>query len=135
MTASHGIRSHFIGDVVRTVLIVEDNESLRRALHQFFKSNAFDVCGVAKNGREAIEAADRLHPDLIVLDFLMPDMNGLDAAYALRRVLPTVPPIFYSAFDDSLSGHTKLIGISELVSKFDPPSSLLKKARSLVDGQ
>ena len=71
------------------------------------------------------------HPSTM-LDFLMPDMNGLDAAYALRRVLPTVPLIFYSAFEDSLSEHTKLIGISEIVSKFDPASLLLEKARSLV---
>jgi DNA-binding NarL/FixJ family response regulator len=121
-------------DVVRkTVLIAEDNASLRRAIYELFKCKSdFDVCGVAENGREAIEAANRLHPDLIVLDFLMPDMNGLDAAYALRRVLPTVPLIFYSAFDDSLFEHVKLIGISEIVSKFDPPSQLLEKAHSLV---
>ena len=120
----------------KTVLIAEDNASLRHALCELFKRKAdFDVCGVAKNGREAIEAADRLHPDLIVLDFLMPDMNGLDAAYALRRVLPTVPLIFYTAFEDSISEHPKLIGSSEIVSKFDPPSTLLKKARSLVDGR
>jgi CheY-like chemotaxis protein len=119
--------------VRKTVLIAEDNVSLRRVLCELFKSKTdFDVCGVAENGREAIEAADRLHPDLIVLDFLMPDMNGLDAAYALRRVLPTVPLIFYSAFDESRSEHAKLIGISEIVSKFDPPTLLLEKARSLV---
>jgi DNA-binding NarL/FixJ family response regulator len=114
--------------VRKTVLIAEDNGPLRRALCNLFQRQTdFDVCGVAENGREAIEAADRLHPDLILLDFLMPDMNGLDAAYALRRALPTVPVIFYSAFDDSLSEHAKLIGISEVVSKFDPPSTLLKK--------
>jgi DNA-binding NarL/FixJ family response regulator len=119
--------------VHKAVLIVEDNASLRRALCELFKRQTdFDVCGIAESGRNAIEAADRLHPDLIVLDFLMPDMNGLDAAYALRRVLPTVPLIFYSAFEASLSEHTKLIGISEIVSKFDPASLLLEKARSLV---
>jgi DNA-binding NarL/FixJ family response regulator len=119
--------------VHKAVLIVEDNASLRRALSALFKRQEdFSVCGVAENGRDALEAADRLRPDLIVLDFLMPDMNGLDAAYALRRVLPTVPLIFYSAFEDSLSEHTKLIGISEIVSKFDPASLLLEKARSLV---
>jgi DNA-binding NarL/FixJ family response regulator len=119
--------------VRKTVLIAEDNGSLRRALCELFNRKAdFDVCGVAENGREAIEAADQLHPDLIVLDFLMPDMNGLDAAYALRRVLPAVPLIFYSAFDNSLSEHAKLIGNSEIVSKFDPASLLLEKARSLV---
>jgi DNA-binding NarL/FixJ family response regulator len=135
MIASLGTRPHVGADIVRkTVLIAEDNPSLRRALCDLFKSKTdFDVCGVAENGHEAIEAADRLRPDLIVLDFLMLDMNGLDAAYALRRVLPTVPLIFYTAFDDNISEHPRLIGISEIVSKFDPPSLLLEKARSLVD--
>jgi len=126
---------HIAGDVVRkTVLIVEDNASLRHALCGLFRRKAdLDVCGVAENGREAIEVAGRLQPDLIVLDLLMPEMNGLDTARALKRVLPTVPLILYSAFDDSLSEQAKRIGISEIVSKSDPPSLLVKKARALVD--
>lgn len=135
MMASHGTRLHIAGDVVRnTVLIVEDNASLRHALSELFKRKAdFDVCGVAKNGHEAIELAGQLHPDLIVLDLLMPEMNGLDTARALKRVLPAVPLILYSAFDESLSEQAKRIGISEIVSKSDPPSLLVKKARALVD--
>jgi CheY-like chemotaxis protein len=134
MIPSHSTRFHFAGDIVRkTVLIVEDNESLRQALCELFRRQAdFDVCGVAQNGREAIEVADRLHPDLIVLDLLMPEMNGLEAARALKRGLPTVPLIMYSAIDDSLSEEVRLIGISEVVSKSDPPSLLVKKARALV---
>jgi CheY-like chemotaxis protein len=126
--------SNVAGDVVqKTVLIVEDNASLRHALCKLFKhKGCFDVCGAAKNGHEAIEEAGRLHPDLIVLDLLMPEMNGLDAAHALRTVLPTVPLILYSAFDESLFEQAKLVGISEIVSKSDPPSLLLEKARALV---
>ena len=125
------------GDVVRkTVLIVDDNAFVRRALCELFKRQAdFDVCGVAENGREAIEAATRLHPDLIVLDLLMPVMNGLDAARALKRELPSVPVIMYSSFEDSLSEkRVRLIGISEIVSKSNPASVLLEKARALVYG-
>lgn len=121
------------GDVVRkTVLIVEDNASLRRALCALFKRQTdFDVCGVG-NGSEAIELVGRLRPDLVVLDLLMPEMNGLDAARALKDVLPTVPLILYSALDDSVSEQANLMGISEIVSKSDQPSLLLEKARALV---
>ena len=62
----------------------------------------------------------------------MPERNGLDAPTELRRGLPNVPLVLYSAVDD-LSGQAKLIGFSEIVSKFDPPSLLCKKARALVD--
>lgn len=119
----------------KTVLIVDESVFVRHALYELFtRQSDFDVCGVAENGREAIEVACRLHPDLIVLDLSMP-MNGVDAARVLKRVLPTVFIIMYSALEDSLSEkQAKLIGISEVVSKFDPPSLLLKKARALAYG-
>lgn len=122
------------GDAVRkTVLIVEDNASLRRALCGLFERQPdFDVCGAAQNGQEAIETAGRLRPDLVVLDLLMPVMNGLDTARELKRVLPAVPLILYSALDDSLSEQAKLIGISAIVSKTDQPSLLLEKARAIL---
>ncbi|HMH00489.1 MAG TPA: response regulator, partial [Terriglobales bacterium] len=50
----------------------------------------FDVCGEAENGRVAIEKAQALHPDLIVMDLSMPVMNGIDAARALKTLMPTV---------------------------------------------
>lgn len=116
------------------VLIVDDSVFVRHALCELFKRQAdLDVCGVAENGREAIEVAGRLHPDLIVLDLSMPVMNGLDAARVLKGMLPAVPLIIYSALEDRLSEtQAKLIGISEMVSKFDQPSLLLEKARALV---
>lgn len=123
------------GDVVRkTVLIVDESVFVRHALCELFtRQSDFDVCGVAENGREAIEVAYRLHPDLIVLDLSMPVMNALDAARVLKRVLPTVLIIMYSALEDSLSEkQAKLIGVSEVVSKFDRPSLLLEKAHALA---
>ena len=123
------------GDVViKTVLIVDDNACVRQALCELFtREEDFEVCGVAENGRDAIDEAGRLHPDLIVLDLSMPVMNGLEAARVLKRVMPTIPLMMYSAFGDSLpEKEVKLTGISEIVSKFDPAPLLLKKARALV---
>ena len=117
----------------KTVLIVDASVFVRHALYELFtRQSDFDVCGVAENGREAIEVAGQLHPDLIVLDLSKPVMNGLDVARVLKRVLPTVLIIMYSAFEDSLSEEAKLVGISEVVSKFAPPSRLLEKAHALA---
>ena len=123
------------GDAVpKKVMIVDDSVFVRDALYELFEREAdFDVCAVAENGREAIDVARRLHPDLIVLDLSMPVMNGLDAACALRRVLPSVAIITYSMFEGSCSDkQAKLMGISEVVSKADPVSRLLEKSRALV---
>ena len=77
--------------------------------------------------------AQQLRPDLIVLDLSMPVMNGLDAARVLRRLMPSVPLIMYSAFGDRYAElQARLIGVSSLVSKSEPVSTLIGKARSLL---
>src|SRR5882724_7651245 len=85
--------------MAKAVLIVDDNAFIRQALCEIFERESdFQVCGEAENGKEAIEKAWELHPDLIVLDLSMPVMNGLDAAKVLKCLMPTVPLIMYSAF-------------------------------------
>src|SRR6266851_1711335 len=120
--------------MAKSVLIVDDVEIIRRALCELFTSEAdFDVCGEAENGREAIEKAQELYPDLILLDLSMPVMNGIDAARVLKRVMPEVPVIMYSAYSDSFTvKEARSAGVSALVSKSEPVSVLLGKARSLV---
>ena len=123
------------GDVMpKTVLIVDESVFVRHALYELFtRQSDFEVCGVAENGREAVELAGRMHPDLVVLDLSAPVMDSFDVARALRRVLPSVLIVMYSAFEHCLSEkEAKLIGISEIVSKFDPPSLLLEKAHALA---
>ena len=117
--------------MAKTVLIVDDNEFIRRALCELFQREAdFEVCADAENGREAIEMAEQLLPDLIVLDLSMPVMNGLDAARVLKRIMPTVPLIMYSVFEDRfVEQQARLIGISDVVSKSDPFSVLVAKAQ------
>jgi two-component system chemotaxis response regulator CheY len=120
--------------VAKSVLIVDDNAYIRHALCELFKGEAdFDVCGEAANGKEAIETAQELRPDLIVLDLSMPVMNGLDSARILKRLMPTVPLIMYSAFGDTLvEQQARLIGISEVVSKSEHKTVLIRKARGLL---
>jgi YesN/AraC family two-component response regulator len=66
--------------MVNSILIADDNAIVRQRLCGLFSDEAdFEVCGEAENGKEAIEEAQELHPDLILLDLSMPVMNGLDA--------------------------------------------------------
>jgi two-component system, chemotaxis family, chemotaxis protein CheY len=118
----------------KSVLIVDDSAFLRHALCELFKQEAdFEVCGEAENGKKAIEKAQELRPDLIVLDLSMPVMNGFDAARVLKRLMPAVPLIMYSAFGDKFAeNQARLIGISEVVSKSEHASVLVHKARGLL---
>jgi two-component system chemotaxis response regulator CheY len=118
----------------KSVLIVDDNAFLRRTISKLFQGEAdFEVCGEAENGKTAIQKAQQLHPDLIVLDLSMPVMNGFEAARVLKRLLPAVRLIMYSAFGDKVAERqARLIGISDVVSKYEDASVLIHKARGLL---
>jgi len=117
-----------------TILIVDDSLVVREALCELFAlEEDFNVCGEAENGREAIAKAQDLHPDLILLDLSMPVMNGLDATRILKRVMPEVPVIMFSAYSDSpIEKEARSAGVSALVSKSENIAALLGKVRSLV---
>lgn len=116
------------------VLIVDDNALMRRTLRNLFMSQPdFDVCGEAENGKQAIDKARILYPDLVVMDISMPVMNGLDAARVLKRMLPTVPIIIFSAYSNCLSEReAQAAGISAVVSKSRLIAALLGEARTLL---
>ena len=66
---------------------MDDNATVRGAVRPLFDSHPnFEVCGEAEHGREAVEKAPGLRPDLIVLDLSMPVMNGLEAAPLLLKI-------------------------------------------------
>lgn len=119
----------------KKVLVVDDNAEIRHLLCKLFTSQSdFDVCGEAKNGREAIEKAQDLHPDVIVMDLSMPVMNGIDAARALKRLMPTVPLIMFSEYADAFSeNEARSAGVSALVSKSAHVSVLLQQVRRFCD--
>jgi CheY-like chemotaxis protein len=120
--------------MAKMVLVVDDNAAIRRALCHLFTAEAdFDVCGEAENGQEAIKKAQALHPDLIVMDLSMPVMNGIDAARALKALMPTVPVVMFSEYSDVFSDEEAgSAGISALVLKSEHVSVLIGKARALV---
>jgi DNA-binding NarL/FixJ family response regulator len=120
-----------------TILIADDSIFIRKALRNLFdREEDFDVCGEAENGREAVDKARVLHPDLILLDLSMSEMNGLDATRILKRVMPEVQVIMFSAYSDSFAAREALsAGVSALVSKFEHISVLLGKLRSVLEPQ
>jgi DNA-binding NarL/FixJ family response regulator len=120
-----------------SILIADDSLFIREALCNLFeREEDFDICGEAKNGKEAVEKARKLHPDLILLDLSMPVMNGIDATRVLKRLLPEVPVIMFSAYSDSSTEkEARFAGASALVSKFDHVSVLLGKARSALESK
>ena len=119
----------------RSVLIVDDNSVIRQALCELFtREGDFDVCGEAENGKEAVEKAQQLLPDLIVTDLSMPIMNGIEETRALKKLMPTMPIIVYTAHDDLfVEKEAAAAGVSAVVSKSQAAGILIATARSLLD--
>jgi DNA-binding NarL/FixJ family response regulator len=68
------------------ILVADDHEIVRRGLVSLLKSHAgWEVCGEARDGREAVEKAKELRPDIVILDVGMPNLNGLEAARQMLR--------------------------------------------------
>jgi len=72
----------------RTVLVVDDNPTIRKMLSTAFLSDGFQTCAEAQNGKVGIEIAKQVKPDVIILDLAMPVMNGLEAARTLHCGAP-----------------------------------------------
>jgi DNA-binding NarL/FixJ family response regulator len=71
------------------ILIADDNDMVRRGVIALLSAETdWTVCGEARDGSEALQKAQELHPDLVLLDIRMPGMSGLDVARRLRRELP-----------------------------------------------
>ena|ERR1051326_2470463 len=71
------------------ILIVEDDPRFRKALRVFLDHQpGWQVVGEGTNGREGIDEAERLKPDLTIMDLNMPELGGLEATREIRRVLP-----------------------------------------------
>jgi DNA-binding NarL/FixJ family response regulator len=73
------------------ILVADDHEMVRRGLRAVLEAHpGWEVCGEAANGLEAVAQAHALKPDIVILDFAMPKLNGLGAARQIRQELPQV---------------------------------------------
>lgn len=123
-------KKHGVG---KTVLVVDDNAAVRKMIAGAFLSDGFATCGEAENGKEGLELAGELHPDLITLDVSMPVMNGLDAAKELRKIYPKTPIILFTLFGDrQLQAEASRIGVNLVLSKTTPLKHVVVLAHRLL---
>ena len=82
------------------ILIADDNELIRRGIKRLLSDEVnCELCGEASDGKEAIQKALELHPDLILLDIQMPGLHGLEATRVLRRQMPDTKIFVISPHD------------------------------------
>ena len=85
---------------IRRIIIVDDHDAIRRGVRQLLENEPyFEVVGEAADGRTALELAREVKPDIAILDYSIPEMNGLDLSHALKRELPRIEILLYTMHD------------------------------------
>jgi CheY-like chemotaxis protein len=117
----------------KTILVADDNAMIRKLLCKIFETEEdYDICAEAINGEEAIALAKQRRPDLIILDFAMPVMNGIDAARELKRIMPNVPIILFTLHTDTIKHVVGLNSPIDLVVAKSDAINIVKHVRSLI---
>ena len=103
---------------MKRILIADDHKSVLRGVRATIESNpGWKVCGEAVDGVEALTKAIELRPDLIVLDFAMPQLNGLEAAEEISNLLPKVPIVLHTMYGSEVCLKAMKQGIWRVVEK------------------
>ncbi|AMW28251.1 response regulator [Arthrospira platensis] len=119
-----------IGEHKKTILIVDDDPSIRELLRQELDAEGYNV-RLAKDGREAISQIKQNPPDLVILDIIMPEINGFDVAAILKHDPETQHiPILVVSADDSVSRGYQ-VGVDKYLTKPVAQETLLQEVKSL----
>ncbi|PYX85231.1 MAG: hypothetical protein DMG68_18405 [Acidobacteria bacterium] len=116
------------------ILVVDDHEVVRRGVISLLQSQPdFQIAGEASNGFEAVAMAERLQPNVIVLDISLPGLNGLDAARQIRRLAASSQILFFSQHNaPEMVTEAMRIGGSGYVCKADAGRELVNAIHAVA---
>jgi DNA-binding NarL/FixJ family response regulator len=118
----------------KRILIVDDSAPIRGLVREFIESRSgLEICGEAADGLEGIAKGLELNPDLIVLDYSLPGINGLDVAVFLHEVAPDTPIILFTVFKEAIPLRmAQAAGVASIVSKTDQLATLADEVQRLT---
>ena len=121
----------------KSVLLVDDSQIVRKVMRDFFEARTdWKIGGEAGDGAEAIQKAEELRPDLILLDFAMPNMNGMQAAPVLKKMLPKAYIIVFTMYSEALgSTLSSAEGVDLVVPKAEGLTVLARALQGLEEPQ
>jgi two-component system, NarL family, invasion response regulator UvrY len=124
------------GCTVVRILVVDDKSAVRHYLRAILEQqNSWQVSGEARTGGEALSRVKEAQPDVILLDFQMPDLNGLDVAREIGRQWPKIPILMITVhLNKQLAAAAKAVGIRGVCAKSDV-GSIVEAVQALLQEQ
>jgi DNA-binding NarL/FixJ family response regulator len=120
--------------LAKRVLIADDSDVVRGLIRAFLEAKSrVNVCAEASDGQETVDAALRLEPDLIILDVLMPKLNGIEVASILRKNLPNAKIILFTMYGEYVKTLAYSAGVNIILPKPDGLSPLMRAVDSVLD--
>jgi DNA-binding NarL/FixJ family response regulator len=116
------------------ILIADDHPVVRRGVRHILEEHpGWQVCAEASNGREAVEMAERLRPEICILDISMPELNGIEATRRIRNALPGTDVVMLTMHDaEDLAAEVLAAGARGYVLKGDLTQDLANAVEALA---
>ena len=116
------------------ILVADDFESVRKGVCAILSTRVdVEVCAEAANGEEAVHKAKELKPDIVIMDFSMPVMDGLEASKRILLELPEMRILMFSMHKmEALTQAAKSAGVSGFVTKGESAQNLLQALDSVL---
>jgi DNA-binding NarL/FixJ family response regulator len=116
------------------ILIADDHEMVRQGLRRVIsEADRWDIVGEAVDGRQAVELAQKTRPDVVVIDYSMPNLNGLEATRQIRAALPSTEVLILTMHDsESLVREVLSAGAKGYLLKSDAGRVLLQGIETLL---
>ena len=119
-----------------TILLADDHSVVRHGLKALIAHEGFTVVGEASDGHEAVNLAERLRPNLALLDIAMPLLNGVDAAREITKVSPSTKVIILTIYEgDTYVLRALQAGVKGYVLKSSPAEDVVKAIREVASGK
>jgi len=118
------------------LLIADDHKIVRNGLYSIFQcEEGFSIVGEAENGKELLEKAEELYPDVIITDLKMPCMSGIEAARFIKRKYPQMKVIILTAYDEKGDVQEAIeAGVDGYMIKDTLPDELVKAVELVYKG-
>lgn len=118
----------------KRILIADDSAVMRRQVRLILEEDgSMEVCAEACDGLEAVQKTQECHPDMAVLDLVMPKLNGLEATRAIKKLMPRLPILLFTLHDSpALEQEGRRAGVDMILPKTQGSALLSRAVHSLL---